>query len=73
MDRLPLIAHRGYPAYYPENTLVGLEAALKAGADFLEFDVQLSADRVPLLLHDENLKRTTGFNGLVTDTPLKCV
>lgn len=69
MDKLPLIAHRGYPALYPENTRIGLEAALKAGADFIEFDVQLSSDRVPLLLHDVNLKRTTGFNGRVTDIP----
>ena len=41
---LPLIAHRGYPAHYPENTLIGLEAAIKAGAERIEFDIQLSAD-----------------------------
>ncbi len=69
MDKLSLIAHRGYPAHYPENTRIGLEAALKAGADFIAFDVQLSSDRVPLLLHDINLIRTTGFNGRVSDLP----
>lgn len=55
-----LIAHRGYPARYPENTLPGLAAALAAGARWVEFDVQLAADRVPVLLHDATLARTAG-------------
>ena len=42
-----LIAHRGYSECYPENTLVGLEAALSAGANCVEFDVQFSSDGVP--------------------------
>lgn len=55
-----LIAHRGYAARYPENTLIALQAAVDAGAGWLEFDVQLSADRVPVLLHDTTLRRTAG-------------
>ncbi|MDX1594514.1 MAG: glycerophosphodiester phosphodiesterase family protein [Gammaproteobacteria bacterium] len=58
-----LIAHRGYPARYPENTLPGLAAALDAGARWLEFDVQLTLDRVPVLLHDATLQRTAGRAG----------
>ncbi len=55
-----LIAHRGYAARYPENTLLALRAAVDAGARWLEFDVQLSADGVPILLHDATLQRTAG-------------
>ncbi len=62
MDAPILIAHRGYAKRYPENTLVALEAAFEAGADCVEFDVQFTNDGVPVLLHDANLKRTTGTN-----------
>lgn len=62
-EKIPvLVAHRGYPAAFPENTLEGITAALAAGARFVEFDVQLSADVVPVLSHDRNLKRTAGIN-----------
>jgi len=64
-----LIAHRGYSECYPENTLIGLEAALKAGADCIEFDVQFSKDGVPMVMHDIKLKRTTGVGGFVNEIP----
>ena len=57
---LPLLAHRGYAARYPENTREALRAAVAAGARHLEFDIQLSADRVPFLLHDADFLRTAG-------------
>lgn len=57
-----LVAHRGYPARYPENTLLGLEAAIHAGAHFLEFDIQMSRDRIPVLCHDPTLLRTGGVD-----------
>ncbi|MGH8178131.1 MAG: glycerophosphodiester phosphodiesterase family protein [Steroidobacter sp.] len=61
--KLPqLIAHRGNSAEYPENTLPALRSALELGARFLQFDVQLSADRQPVLLNDSNLKRTAGID-----------
>ncbi len=62
MEAPILIAHRGYAKRYPENTLIAIEAALKAGANYVEFDVQLTKDGVPVVLHDANLKRTTGTN-----------
>lgn len=61
-----LIAHRGYAARYPENTLVALEAAVGAGARFVEVDVQLSADGVPVLFHDRTLRRMCGVRGAVS-------
>lgn len=57
-----LIAHRGNAAEYPENTLPALRSALELGARFVQFDVQLSADRCPILLNDSNLKRTAGVD-----------
>ncbi|MDH3915170.1 MAG: glycerophosphodiester phosphodiesterase family protein [Chromatiales bacterium] len=62
-----LIAHRGWASRYPENSLEALEAALDAGARFVEFDVQLSADGVPVLLHDSTLDRTAALPGCVHD------
>ena len=53
-----LVAHRGDAARFPENTVPALRGALDAGARWLECDVQLSRDRVPMLLHDGDLART---------------
>ena len=71
MEIPQLIAHRGYPRRYPENTLEGIEAAIKAGACFVEFDVQFTADGVPVLLHDVSLMRTTGTRGRIVNTELE--
>lgn len=61
--RLPdLIAHRGNAAEFPENTLPALRSALELGVRFVEFDVHLTADKQPVLLHDSNLQRTAGVN-----------
>ncbi len=61
-----LVGHRGYPKYYPENTLCGLEAAAP-GACFVEVDVQLTKDGVPVVIHDSELRRTAGRRGSVMD------
>lgn len=63
-----LVAHRGYPARYPENTLPGIRAALECGARAVEFDVQLTADGVPVLFHDDHLARVTGAAGSILET-----
>ena len=62
-----LIAHRGNARDYPENTLPALQSAVDLGVRFLEFDVQLSADQVPVVIHDHELARTTGLPGCVFD------
>src|SRR5579863_9990648 len=62
-----LVAHRGYPARYPENTLLGIQAAVAAGARWFEFDVQLSKDQVPYLCHDDSLARTAGLERRIMD------
>ncbi len=62
-----LVAHRGYPLRYPENSIVGIRAALAAGAVAVECDVQLSADHQPMIIHDSDLQRTAGVAGDVRD------
>jgi glycerophosphoryl diester phosphodiesterase len=62
-----LIAHRGNARDFPENTLPALQSAVELGVRFLEFDVQLSADGVPVVIHDHELARTTGVAGSVFD------
>lgn len=54
-----LVAHRGLMETYPENSWMSLERALQAGACWLEFDVQMCSDGSFVLLHDDNLKRTS--------------
>ncbi len=67
---IDLIAHRGWAARYPENTLLAFCAAVEAGARYVELDVHLSSDRVPVVFHDETLERTTGTSGAISDLPL---
>jgi glycerophosphoryl diester phosphodiesterase len=63
----PVIGHRGASGLAPENTRAALELALAQGADALEFDVQCSADGVPVLMHDKSLDRTTAASGLLCE------
>lgn len=70
MCALDLIAHRGYAARYPENTLPAIEAALQSGARHIEIDVQTSADHVPVLFHDPTLERLCGVPGRIRDADL---
>jgi len=66
--RSPLIiAHRGASASAPENTLAAFRAAVDAGADGIEFDVQLAADGVPVVIHDTDLRRTASVDKRVAD------
>ncbi|MBB2942334.1 glycerophosphoryl diester phosphodiesterase [Actinoplanes lutulentus] len=61
------VAHRGYAAAAPENTLPAFEAAVRAGATFVEFDVRVTADGVPVVIHDRTVDRTTTGRGRVWD------
>ncbi|GLW69851.1 glycerophosphoryl diester phosphodiesterase [Kitasatospora phosalacinea] len=56
-SRVRAVAHRGDPYLHRENTLPAVSAALAAGADAVEVDVQLTRDGVPVLLHDHTLER----------------
>jgi glycerophosphoryl diester phosphodiesterase len=68
--KLPsIIAHRGASAYAPENTLAAIQSAADMGIDWVELDVKLTSDDVPIIFHDENLIRITDHDGLVKNTP----
>jgi glycerophosphoryl diester phosphodiesterase len=70
--RLPLIlAHRGAAMRFPENTISAFDAALDEGADGFECDVRVSADGVPLVIHDSRLRRLTGERGRLARLPYK--
>ncbi len=60
-----VIGHRGAAGTAPENTLAGFREAAQLGARWVEFDVHLSADGVPVLMHDDTIDRTTDGEGPV--------
>jgi glycerophosphoryl diester phosphodiesterase len=65
---LPLVlAHRGASAYAPENTIAAFLLARELGADGVELDVQLSRDKIPVVIHDDTVNRTTDGQGRVSD------
>jgi glycerophosphoryl diester phosphodiesterase len=65
-----VIGHRGAAAHAPENTLAGFAAAVRLGVRWIELDVQLTADGVPVVFHDDRLDRTTDGCGLLVETSL---
>jgi glycerophosphoryl diester phosphodiesterase len=62
-----VIAHRGASGYAPEHTFAAWNVALEMGAHFIEQDLQMTADGVLVVLHDETLDRTTSCSGRVRD------
>ena len=66
----PVIAHRGASGSAPENTLPAFDLAVRQGADAIELDVRLTADGMPVVLHDATLDRTTDRGGPVGALPL---
>lgn len=72
-DGIGIVAHRGAAVLAPENTLAAFQAAIAQGVDFLETDVQLTADGVPVLMHDAELDRTTNGRGLLAAHTLEQV
>lgn len=67
MSKTLNFAHRGFRSKYPENTMLAFSKAADLGVDGIEFDVHLSSDGVPVIIHDETLDRTCNASGLVKD------
>lgn len=65
-----IIGHRGCAAYAPENTLPSIYTAADMGVDWVELDIKLTKDQVPVIFHDETLDRTTDSTGFVKDHTL---
>ena len=70
MKNIIVEGHRGYCAKYPENTLISFKAALELGVDQFEFDVWLTSDKIPVIIHDGNALRTCGVDKHVRDMTL---
>lgn len=67
--KLPkVIGHRGASGYAPENTLISMYKAWELGVKWVEFDVMLTKDHIPIIIHDERLDRTTSGSGEVAAT-----
>jgi glycerophosphoryl diester phosphodiesterase len=64
------IAHRGASGTFPENTLSAFRAAIAAGADMCELDVQLTRDGAVVVIHDDTVERTTDGKGEVAELTL---
>lgn len=62
-----IFAHRGSKGTAPENTLASFKHALEVQSDGIELDVHLSADGIPIVIHDETINRTTDGTGWVKD------
>jgi glycerophosphoryl diester phosphodiesterase len=62
-----IIGHRGASAVAPENTLAAFREAIAVGADGIEFDVRLTRDDVPVVIHDSTLRRTGGLAQRIAD------
>ena len=67
MKKIYIEGHRGVCALYPENTLLSFPKAMKLGVDAIEFDIWLTADKVPVLMHDGNAYRTCGVDRKLCD------
>ncbi|WP_226667631.1 glycerophosphodiester phosphodiesterase [Metabacillus litoralis] len=62
-----ILGHRGAAGTYPENTMLSFKEAMKAGADGIELDVQMTKDGVLVVIHDETVDRTTNGTGFIKD------
>lgn len=65
-----IIGHRGASAIAPENTMAAFREAIAAGSDGIEFDVRLTRDGLPVIIHDNTLRRTTGLSNRIADLTL---
>jgi len=65
-----VIAHRGLSSSHPENTMIAFREAVFTKAEYIELDVHLSQDNIPMVIHDEELERTTSGHGKVGMYPM---
>ena len=69
-EKTPVMGHRGSPTLITENTLISFKKAIEQGVDGLEFDIRLSKDKQIVIFHDNNLKRLSDRDDIVTDLSL---
>ena len=67
---MKITAHRGISSIAPENTLAAFKKAAESGCEWIELDVQLCADLVPVIIHDQTVARCTSGSGIVSQMTL---
>lgn len=70
MEKTVIFGHRGYPAKFAENSLEGFRYVVSHGGEGVEFDVHLTKDGAPVVMHDEKIDRTTDGKGWIKDFTL---
>ncbi|CAG22877.1 putative glycerophosphoryl diester phosphodiesterase [Photobacterium profundum SS9] len=65
-----ITGHRGAAALAPENTLSAIQKAVESGIEWVEIDTQLSADNIPVIVHDKTVKRCSNGKGCVGELTL---
>lgn len=70
-NHIPVLGHRGICAKYPENTLISFSKAIDLGVDLIEFDVNITKDGIPVVIHDNNIARTSDHEGLTREYNLQ--
>lgn len=70
-DTVAITAHRGSAFKAPENTLSAIEQAIQDGADYIEIDARMTADGIPVLWHDGNMRRVFNLAGKISDITLE--
>jgi glycerophosphoryl diester phosphodiesterase len=68
-----VIAHRGASKYVPENTMVAFQKAHDLGCSYIECDVGLTQDNIPIIIHDDTLNRTTNGTGFIIERPYEYI
>lgn len=73
MDNLNfiIVSHRGYSSKSPENTFASFDLSMQNGFNHIEFDLQLTKDKIPIVIHDDSIDRTTNGTGLVNNFTYK--
>ena len=66
-----IVSHRGYSSKCPENTFASFDLSMQNGFNHIEFDLQLTKDGIPIVIHDDSIDRTTNGTGLVKDFTYK--
>ena len=70
MNSIIVEGHRGWRSDYPENSLVSFEAAMDLGVDAFEFDIRMSKDGVPVIMHDSDTWRVSGEHAVIEEMTL---
>jgi glycerophosphoryl diester phosphodiesterase len=71
MKHFEIVAHRGIPTEAPENTIAAFQRAIELGADAIELDVRLTADKIPVVYHYFYLQENTSASGAIFDFRLE--